>query len=60
MGWTWPPFYSPINDVANVIVKPLKYIVKELSDHIHMISKCMYKEFFIKYISKLTDIRAIK
>lgn len=57
MCWTRPTFNSQINNVANIIVKPLQYIFRELSDHIHMISKCMYEEFFIKYNSKLTAMK---
>lgn len=53
VGCTWPTFYSQIYNVAYIIVETLQYIIWELSDHIHMISESIYKEFFVEYVSKL-------
>lgn len=39
VSWTGPSFYSKIDNSTYVIVKTLKYVIREFSHHMHTISK---------------------
>jgi len=53
VSWTWPTFYSKIDNITYVIVKSFKYVNREFFHHMHTISKWLYEEIFIKNVTKI-------